>query len=124
MNKKELGRRIAAARKAAGLTQDDVAGQLSLIRQTYGAYERGVSVPDALTLDALATLFSVSTDALLGRSYAGPYAPGFNASAFSVPVPQTLAAHETTGTPPVSDEEMADIITKAYQLLQKHRDGG
>ena len=67
LDKAELGERIAAARKAKGFSQDYVAAQLNMIRQTYGAYERGISIPDALTLSALASLFDVTTDYLLER---------------------------------------------------------
>ena len=38
-----LGERLTAARKAAKLTQNDVADELGIRRQTYSAYERGVS---------------------------------------------------------------------------------
>lgn len=67
LDKGQLGERIASARKAKGFSQDYVASQLNMIRQTYGAYERGISIPDALTLSALANLFEVSADYLLAR---------------------------------------------------------
>ncbi|MBO5109575.1 MAG: helix-turn-helix domain-containing protein [Clostridia bacterium] len=60
-----LGERLAAARKAARLTQNDVADQLGIRRQTYSAYERGVSTPDAHTVGILAKMFGVSADALI-----------------------------------------------------------
>lgn len=60
-----LGERLAAARKAAKLTQNDVADQLGIRRQTYSAYERGVSTPDAHTMGILAKMFGVSADALI-----------------------------------------------------------
>ena len=47
------------------LTQDDVASFLNVKRQTYSAYERGASVPDALTLQKLAEYFNVTSDYLL-----------------------------------------------------------
>jgi len=62
-----IGKRLKNAREAKGLTQDDVANYLNVKRQTYSAYERNKSVPDALTLDKLAGLFEVSNDYLLGR---------------------------------------------------------
>ena len=60
-----LGERLTAARKAARLTQNDVADKLGIRRQTYSAYERGVSTPDAHTVGILAKMFGVSTDALI-----------------------------------------------------------
>jgi len=60
-----LGERLAAARKAAKLTQNDVADQLGIRRQTYSAYERGVSTPDAHTIGILTKMFGVSADSLI-----------------------------------------------------------
>lgn len=62
-----IGRRLKESREARGLTQDDVAEHLKVKRQTYSAYERNKSIPDALTLDKLACLFGVSNDYLLSR---------------------------------------------------------
>ena len=60
-----LKENLARLRKKAGLTQDDVADMLNVKRQTYSAYERGVSIPDAITLKKIAKHFGVSTDHLL-----------------------------------------------------------
>jgi len=59
-----LGKRLQEARKAKKINQDEVARLLDVKRQTYSAYERGVSVPDSLTLKKLATFFEVSTEYL------------------------------------------------------------
>ena len=56
---------LKVARRNAGFTQDDVALHLNVKRQTYSAYERGASVPDALTLFKLADYFNVTADYLL-----------------------------------------------------------
>lgn len=61
-----LGERLKAARKAKGLTLEDVAGNLRIKKQAYHAYEENLSVPDANVLASIAELFSVSTDSLLG----------------------------------------------------------
>lgn len=57
-----LGKRLQEARKAKKINQDEVARYLDVKRQTYSAYERGVSVPDSLTLKKLANFFEVSTE--------------------------------------------------------------
>lgn len=62
-----LGRKLKKIREENKKTQDDLAQYLSIKRQTYSAYERGISMPDALTLSKLADYFNVSTDYLLGR---------------------------------------------------------
>lgn len=53
-------------RKERKITQDEVAAFLGVMRQTYSAYERGVSVPDSLTLKKLADYFEVATDYFFG----------------------------------------------------------
>ncbi len=54
-------------RTSKGNTQDDMAELLNIKRQTYSAYERGISVPDAATLSKLADYFDVTVDYLLER---------------------------------------------------------
>ncbi|MDL2233161.1 helix-turn-helix domain-containing protein [Ruminococcaceae bacterium OttesenSCG-928-L11] len=57
-----LGERLKRIRKGKRITQDEIAGYLGVKRQTYSAYERGVSIPDSLTLKKIADYFEVSTD--------------------------------------------------------------
>ena len=63
-----IGERLRKEREAKGLIQDQVADFLNVKRQTYSAYERGISIPDALTLKKLTEYFGVSADYLLGKS--------------------------------------------------------
>ena len=60
-----LKQRLISARKGAGLTQSEVADFLGIRRQTYSAYERGVSTPDANTIATLARLFGVNAGELV-----------------------------------------------------------
>lgn len=60
-----LGKKLAEIRKSKGLTQDDVADMLEVKRQTYSAYERGLSSPDSPVLAKIARLFGVTTDSIL-----------------------------------------------------------
>lgn len=57
-----LGNHLQAIRKSKKINQEEVARYLDVKRQTYSAYERGVSVPDSLTLKKLADFFEVSTE--------------------------------------------------------------
>jgi transcriptional regulator with XRE-family HTH domain len=59
-------------RKLKNFTQDDVANYLKIKRQTYSAYERGVSTPDAFTLQKIAGYLNVSVDYLLGHGEKSP----------------------------------------------------
>lgn len=54
-------------RAVKGVTQEDVAEILNIKRQTYSAYERGVSVPDISSISKIADYFNVTVDYLLER---------------------------------------------------------
>ena len=57
-----IGKRLQVVRKSKRINQEEVARYLDVKRQTYSAYERGVSVPDSITLKKLADFFEVSTE--------------------------------------------------------------
>lgn len=54
-------------RKAAGLSQYELARQLKMTRSALGNYEMGEREPDFETTKKLAAYFGVSVDFLLGR---------------------------------------------------------
>lgn len=57
--------RLKAARKQAGMTQQQVAAAIGVNQNTYSYWENGKTKIDNITLTKLATLFNVSTDYLL-----------------------------------------------------------
>ena len=61
----ELDEKLTQARKAAGLTQADVAARLSVSRQAVSRWESGQSKPSTEKLLALGALYGVSIDQLL-----------------------------------------------------------
>ena len=61
-----LGKRIAAHRKALGLTQDALAEQLGITAQAVSKWENDQSCPDITMLPRLAFIFGCTTDQLLG----------------------------------------------------------
>ena len=61
----ELKDRIAAVRKAAGLTQEQLGELLGVTRQAVSKWESGASDPSTSNLLALAKLFGVSAEELL-----------------------------------------------------------
>jgi transcriptional regulator with XRE-family HTH domain len=62
----QLGVRLAAARHAAGLSQQQVADKLGVFQSTVAVMEKGRRDVSALELVQLAQLFGLSTDELLG----------------------------------------------------------
>ena len=60
-----LGSRIAAYRKAKGLTQEELADKLGVSSQAVSKWENDLSCPDIMLLPSLAKIFDTTTDELL-----------------------------------------------------------
>lgn len=60
---------LKTIRKAKGLSQEELAVRLHVVRQTVSKWEKGLSVPDAEMLIRLADTFEVSVSALLGGKF-------------------------------------------------------
>lgn len=61
-----LGENLKNARKAKGLSQEDSALRLNVVRQTISKWEKGVSVPDADLLLYISDILEVPVNQLLG----------------------------------------------------------
>lgn len=68
----KFGRALSALRKAADMTQNEVADRLNLSRQAISRYECGESFPDISILVQIAELFGLTLDALI--AYGDPTA--------------------------------------------------
>jgi transcriptional regulator with XRE-family HTH domain len=64
-----LGKKIHQLRKGRGMSQEELAGQLTVSRQAISKWEIGESVPDTENVVQLSKIFSVSTDYLLHDEY-------------------------------------------------------
>jgi transcriptional regulator with XRE-family HTH domain len=75
--KSTLGQKLAALRKADGITQADAAAAVGIARSTLASIESGKDNPGRDTLVALATYYKVSLDYLTGHgAEAGGLQPG------------------------------------------------
>ena len=63
-----LGENIKNLRKQKGYSQETLANQLNVVRQTISKWETGQSVPDADMLENIANIFEVSVGQLLGST--------------------------------------------------------
>ena len=63
-----LNENIKAVRKAKGLSQEELAGKLNVVRQTISKWEQGLSVPDAEMLLALSDALETPVSVLLGET--------------------------------------------------------
>lgn len=62
-----LGENIKTLRKQKGYSQETLAEQLNVVRQTVSKWENGLSVPDAEMLGRIAELLEVSVSDILGK---------------------------------------------------------
>ena len=63
-----LNENIKAIRKSKGLSQQELAIRLNVVRQTVSKWEQGLSVPDSDMLIALSDILETPVSALLGET--------------------------------------------------------
>ena len=63
-----LNENIKALRKSKGLSQQDLADKLNVVRQTISKWEQGLSVPDSDLLIALSEALETPVSTLLGEN--------------------------------------------------------
>ena len=69
-----LNENIKAIRKAKGLSQQELAVKVNVVRQTVSKWEQGLSVPDADMLLALSEALETPVSVLLGETVVEPEA--------------------------------------------------
>ena len=67
-----LNENIRAIRRSKGLSQEELAGRLHVVRQTISKWEQGTSVPDSDLLIALSEALDTPVSTLLGETVAEP----------------------------------------------------
>ncbi|KSV59826.1 helix-turn-helix domain-containing protein [Acetivibrio ethanolgignens] len=63
-----LNENIKTSRKSKGLSQDELAIKLNVVRQTISKWERGLSVPDSEMLVSLSEILETPVSTLLGKN--------------------------------------------------------
>ena len=62
-----LGANIRILRQEKGLSQEELAAEVNVVRQTVSKWEKGLSVPDAAALIHIAKALDTTVDILLGE---------------------------------------------------------
>lgn len=70
-----LNENIKALRKAKGLSQEELAIKLNVVRQTISKWEKGLSVPDAGMVIQIADALDTTVNILLGEETPEPEEP-------------------------------------------------
>ena len=126
--------RLKQLRKAAGYTQATLSAEMGVSQQAVGKWEQGKSSPAPETLAALARLFHVSMDDLMGRESAPQPAPAFTPYGLvGIPVVGTvragygaLAYEEDYGTEPASVKDPSSyfyLVVRGNSMEPRIREG-
>lgn len=67
-----LGENIKRLRRNKGLTQEELAARLNVVRQTVSKWEKETSVPDAVMLQKIAEVLDTDVTQLLGAEVTEP----------------------------------------------------
>lgn len=81
---------IKQLRTERGITQEQLAALLKVSRSTVGMYETGSREPDFETCEAIADIFNVDMDYLMGRSTVERRNPIFSLPSNCEPLPSTV----------------------------------
>lgn len=74
-----LNENIKAIRKSKGLSQEELAVRLNVVRQTISKWEQGLSVPDSDMLIAISEILETPVSTLLGETVVEPEADDLKA---------------------------------------------
>lgn len=88
-----LNENIKAIRKSKGLSQEELAIKLNVVRQTISKWEQGLSVPDADMLISISEVLETPVSALLGETVAETQADGWRAISEKLEVINLQLAH-------------------------------
>ena len=89
-----LNENIKAIRKSKGLSQEELAIRLNVVRQTVSKWERGLSVPDSDMLIAISEVLETPVSVLLGETVTEPEPGDLKAIAETAIVGTALHAFE------------------------------
>lgn len=93
-----LNENMKAIRKSKGLSQQELAVKLNVVRQTVSKWEKGMSVPDSDMLIAISEVLETPVSTLLGENVMEPEADDLKAISAKLEVINLqLAQRKTTG---------------------------
>lgn len=88
-----LNENMKTIRKSKGLSQEELAIKLNVVRQTISKWEQGLSVPDADMLISISEVLETPVSALLGETVAETQADGWRAISEKLEVINLQLAH-------------------------------
>lgn len=124
----DIGRTIKKLRRESGMSQAELAERLGVTNQAVSKWESGRSLPDITIVPALADVFGVTADFLLGGSGEGGsdevweiHTDGYVETSLEKRMDIFLKGLEKM---PRSGQLLADAINTGFQLARLYRDRG
>lgn len=93
-----LSENIKAIRKSKGLSQQELAVKLNVVRQTISKWEQGLSVPDSAMLIAISGVLETPVSTLLGETIVETEVDNLKAISEKLEVINLQLAHRKTTT--------------------------
>ena len=116
----EFTLRLKEARKAAGLTQQQVAKLIGISQNNYSYWENGKVKIDNVSLQRLSEIFGVSVDYLLGREETKTTAPIKDEVEFNDIYAIPLLGRVVAGVPLESQENLEGYIYIGYKPKEEY----
>ena len=111
-----LNANIKAIRKSKGLSQEELAVKLNVVRQTISKWEQGLSVPDSDMLISIAEALETPVSILLGETVAESGSDDLKTLSEKLEIHKP-AACATKGC------EAEDVSLVAYLVVRVHSNG-
>jgi len=108
----DFAQRLRQARLLKGITQQNLASQLSISRSTLANWETGRTTPDPHMIHTLARALGTTTDSLL--------APGLGRSSRAIPIIETLSDSkplQPVGYEPTDEQDIDGDQTSFFYLV-------
>ena len=125
-SKQQTTNRICELRKNEGWTQEELGEKLGVTKVTISSYERGTRQPNPKMLNALATLFGVSVDEILGRETSSPNRENDPAPMSDFIFPKTvhipIIGHVRAGCDTLAEQSVEGYMEAAPDLLKRWPD--
>lgn len=117
----DIGKRIAAARMAAGLTQQELGERVFVSRDLVSKWEAGARRPDLAMLQSIAEALSVPPDTIITREEC-VFAELQRCLPHGEPVPRERLSALISRFLRERPEKDADLFIRRYYLLKTNRE--
>ena len=120
---KKVGLKIAALRKAAGYSQEKLAGMLHISPQAISKWENGHTLPETSLLPVLARLFGCTIDEIIMPAYNSdikienePSVIEQQAEQIAIKVIDKIEKKKRNEYPGLNDDEIAQAVLKIHKI--------